>query len=198
MQKGFSRPSGTSNVELETFSTMPAPFVIFWADPIDSRAVEPDFADEVEPAKDAGFSPAKLDHDELDRRVDPGAALRKTRFDDIGTAIYRGWMLSTAAYESLFSALAARDISLLTSPEEYAACHHAPGSYDAMAEWMPKTAWLSIGDLDNLGLRRDVLAQFGTSPVVIKDWVKSQASGYWSEACYIFDASNEEEVDRVV
>lgn len=177
---------------------MPAPFVIFCADAIDPRSVETDFADEVEPARAAGFSTVRLDHDELDRRVNPDGALRKTRFDEVGAAVYRGWMISTAGYGSLFHALATRGISLLTSPEEYAACHHAPGSYNALAEWMPKTAWLPINDLDNEGLRRDLLAQFGSSPVIIKDWVKSQASGYWAEACFISDASDEEEVDRVV
>lgn len=198
MQTGFSRPPGTNNVQRIAITTMPAPFAIFCADPIDPRSVEADFADEVEPASEAGFWPVRLDHDELDRRINPDGALRKARFDQSGAAVYRGWMLSAAAYESLFRALAARDILLLTSPEEYAACHHTPGSYDALAEWMPKTAWLPIDDLDNVSVRRDMLAQFGSSPVIIKDWVKSQAAGYWVEACYISNASDDDEVERVV
>lgn len=177
---------------------MPAPFAIFCADPLDPRSVEPDFADEGEPAKSAGFSVVRLDHDDLDRRVDPAKALRKARFDGAGRAVYRGWMLSADAYAALFTELAEREISLLTTPRQYAACHHAPGSYVKLAKWMPKTAWLPISDLDNAVQRHGVLAQFGTSPLVIKDWVKSQASGYWREACYINDASDSEEVDRVV
>lgn len=177
---------------------MPAPFAIFCADPLDPRAVEPDFADEVEPARSAGFSVTRLDHDDLDRRIDPASALRKARLDDTGNAVYRGWMISADAYAALFTTLADRDIVLLTTPEQYAACHHAPGSYAQLAEWMPRTAWLPIAELDDAERRREVLAQFGAVPLVIKDWVKSQASGYWREACFIADTTDAADVDRVV
>jgi hypothetical protein len=177
---------------------MPSPFAIFCADPLDPRSIEPDFAGEVEPAKSAGFTPVRLDHDELDRRIDPASALRRARFDAAGKAVYRGWMLSVDGYEALFNTLAERGVSLLTSPGQYAACHHAPGSYDQLSAWMPKTAWLPIDGLDDVTRRREVLAQFGSSALVIKDWVKSQASGYWREACYISDASDAGEVARVV
>src|SRR3569833_1215273 len=107
-------------------------------------------------------------------------------------------MLSIEAYGALFDALDKRGVSLLTSPQNYACCHHAPRSYDQLTEWMPQTAWLTIGELDNSARRRVVLAQFGSTALIIKDWVKSQASGYWREACYISDASDTNEVDRVV
>ncbi|WP_157219946.1 ATP-grasp domain-containing protein [Flavisphingomonas formosensis] len=177
---------------------MPTPFAIFCADPLDPRSVEPDFANEVEPARSTGFNTVRLDHDNLDRRVDPTSALRKTRFDEAGKAVYRGWMLSTDAYAALFAELAKRGIFLLTTPEQYTACHHAPGSYAQLAQWMPATAWQQLDELDDAGQRQRILAQFGASPLVIKDWVKSQASGYWREACYINDASDTVEVDRVV
>lgn len=177
---------------------MPAPFAIFCANPLDHRSVEPDFADETGPARENGFTVVTLNHDELDRRVDPDASLRRTGFDGAGAAVYRGWMMTAEAYESLYRALVDRGVTLITSPAQYAACHHAPGSCDALSEWMPRTAWLPIADMDDSGLRRQVLAPFGTSPVIVKDWVKSQASGYWNEACYIPDASQSEAVDRVI
>jgi hypothetical protein len=107
-------------------------------------------------------------------------------------------MLSIEAYEGLSEALSARGVKLLTSPEQYAACHYTPGSYAALANWMPKTVWLDLVDLDNQVKRRTLLDQFGSTPIVVKDWVKSQASGYWNEACYIADASDVEHVDRVI
>jgi len=177
---------------------MPAPFVIFCVDPLDPLSVEPDFADEIEPASVAGFAVVKLNHDALDRHVDAASALKKSRFNDAGKAVYRGWMLSVEAYGALFDALDKRGVSLLTSPQQYACCHHAPQSYDLLAEWMPRTAWLTIDELDDSARRREVLAQFGSSALIVKDWVKSQASGYWREACYIGYASNEDEADRVV
>lgn len=177
---------------------MTAPFVIFCADPLDDRSVEPDYLCEVEPATLAGFTSARLDHDNLDRHINPKAALRKTRLDQTGRAVYRGWMLSAEAYAALFAALAERNVALLTTPVEYIACHHAPGSYAALAEWMPKAAWIDEADLDDAERRAEVLAQFGTSALVVKDWVKSQAAGYWNEACFISDASDSEQVNRVL
>lgn len=177
---------------------MPAPFVIFCADPLDPRSIEPSFAPEAEPARTAGFTIVRLDHDELDRRDEAEAALRKARFDAQGTAVYRGWMLRSAAYNALFDVLRGRGIELVTSPAEYAACHHAPGSYAALAPWMPKTVWLDASRLDDTTAVRTVLAPLGAAPVILKDWVKSQASGYWNEACYIPDASDQDQVKRTI
>jgi hypothetical protein len=115
-----------------------------------------------------------------------------------GLAVYRGWMLRGEAYEALYNRLLEHDVRMLTSPAEYAACHHAPGSYGPLKKWMPQTAWVPrerIGDSRSV---RDALDAFGSSPVIVKDWVKSQASGYWSEACYIVDPSDLEQVSRVV
>ncbi len=177
---------------------MTTPFVIFCVDPLDNRSVEPDFLCEVGPATSAGFIPARIDHDNLDRQIDAKAALRRARFDEAGGAVYRGWMLSAEAYAALFTELAERNVNLLTTPAEYVACHHAPASYAIFAEWMPKTAWIDQADLDDAERRAEVLAPFGKSALIIKDWVKSQAAGYWSEACYIGDASDTEQVDRVI
>lgn len=177
---------------------MTAPFLLFCVDPLDSRSVEPEYLCEVEPAVSAGFIPMTLDHDSLDRHIDPKAALRRTRFDEAGEAVYRGWMLSADAYAALFTTLAERNVTLLTTPAQYVACHHVPGSYGALAEWMPKTAWLDQADLDDTARLSEVLGPFGRSALVIKDWVKSQAAGYWEEACYISDASDIEQVNRVL
>lgn len=177
---------------------MPAPFAIFCVDPLNARAVDDAFASEAEVARAGGFTVVGLDHDELDQRIDAQAALRGARFDSDGEAVYRGWMMSAAAYEALFTALRTRGIKLITSPSEYAACHHAPGSYPALAAWMPQMTWLPIAEIDDVHALGKVLKGFGSSAVVVKDWVKSQASGYWAEACFIPDASDETAVSRVV
>jgi hypothetical protein len=177
---------------------MPNRFAIFCADPLDPRSIDPQFADEAQPARDAGFTVVRLDHDELDRRIDASAALRKTRLEGAGDAVYRGWMMSVGAYEALHETLLAKGVTLLTSPHEYAACHYTPGSYQHLAEWMPKTVWLPASKLDDKSAIEDVLAAFGNAPVILKDWVKSQASGYWSEACFIADAADAEGVNNTV
>jgi hypothetical protein len=177
---------------------MPAPYAIFCANPLDPRSAEPDFSLEFAVAREAGFSPTLIDHDELDRRISPGAALRRTRMDEPGVGVYRGWMLRSEAYAGLFNALLERGVRLLTSPEEYAACHHAPGSYALLKDWMASMTWVPLPAIDDQVEVRASLAQFGSSAVILKDFVKSQASGYWSEACYISDASDQDHAGRIV
>jgi hypothetical protein len=149
-------------------------------------------------ARAAGFSPVLIDHDELDQRISPGNALRKTRIDEPGVGVYRGWMLRCEAYAGLFNALLERGVRLLTSPEEYAACHHAPGPYALLKNWMARMTWVPLPAIDDQVEVRAALAQFESAAAILKDFVKSQAAGYWSEACYIADASDQDHVSRVV
>jgi hypothetical protein len=177
---------------------MPAPYVIFCADPLSPRSVDPAFGAELQAARAVGFATAHLDHDELDHHVDADAALRKTRFDGEGKAVYRGWMLSEAAYAALFAALCRRGVNLITSPEEYVACHHTPGSYAALQNWMPRTEWVPLSGINDHTAIQAALSKFGSTPAIVKDWVKSQAAGYWVEACLIPDASNTGDALRVI
>ena len=177
---------------------MSQPYAIFCANPLDPRSAEPDFAAEFEAARSAGFKPVLIDHDELDRHARPSAALRKTRIEEGGVAIYRGWMLRAEAYERLYEALLEKGVRLLTDPSSYAACHQAPGSYDLLREWMPEMASVPESRIDDTNSIRSALASFGSSPVILKDWVKSQAAGYWLEACYISNASDMDEVLRII
>ncbi len=177
---------------------MTALAAIFCADPLDPRMVEPDFAVEREAAREAGFAAILINHDELDQRIDPVAALKKSRVAEPARAVYRGWMLRSEAYAALYDALRARHVELLTKPGEYAACHHAPESYPALAPWMAKTVSVPAARIDDPAALRAALAEFGTSPVILKDWVKSQASGYWKEACFIANAADEGAAARVI
>lgn len=173
-------------------------YAIFCADPLNPRSAEPDFVAEVAAAREAGFTPVLLDHDALDHRIDAADALRKARFAEPGFAVYRGWMLKSEAYRALNGALIERGVQLLTKPEAYDACHHAPGSYDALSAFMPKAVWVTEDKLGDPAAINSALANFGASAVIIKDWVKSQAAGYWSEACFIPNASETNQASRVV
>lgn len=172
-------------------------YAIFCADPLNARSAEPDFRIEVEAATAAGFTPVLLDHDALDRHINPDAALRKTRLTQPGNAVYRGWMLRVEAYKALHDTLLARGVEPYTTPAAYAACHHAPNSYELLAKFMPQTAWIAQEHLDDRDAVAAVLTRFGRSPLVIKDWVKPQA-GYWLEACYIPDAGDTDHARQII
>jgi len=174
------------------------PYAIFCSNPLEPRTAEPDFATEAAAARDAAFAVILVDHDELERYRRPKAALRKARFGGGGLAVYRGWMLRAEAYEDLCNALIEQGVHSLTSPQEYAACHHGPNSYAVLQPWTPKATWVPESKIDDAETLRAALAPFGSGAVILKDWVKSQAAGYWRGACFIPDASDAAAVDRVV
>lgn len=174
-----------------------AKYAIFCLNPLTERGVDPEFTIDAEAARAAGLTVLTFDHDVLERRLDARAALRSMRATEPGEVVYRGWMLRLEAYRVLFDELASRGFTLITDPEAYAACHHAPGSYQALKAWMPKTRWVEREHMDDPAAIAAAMEAFGHRPVILKDWVKSQA-GYWREACFIPDASDKVQVGRVV
>lgn len=176
---------------------MSALYAFFCSDPLNLRTPEPAFEAEAQVARDQGFEIKLIDHDELDHRRDPAAALGKFKLGE-GRGVYRGWMLRSDAYAALYGLLAERGVKLLTDPSAYERCHHAIGSYEALSAYSPAAKWVDKESLDDGAAVSTALSQFGSAPVIIKDWVKSQASGYWSEACFIPDASNSEQATRVI
>jgi hypothetical protein len=179
-------------------ATMSNLYALFPSDPFAPQNPDPAFAPEAQAAIAHGFRIALLDHDELDRRIDPVAALRRVSFEGEGMVVYRGWMLSTSAYEAMHAELASRGAGMITSPAEYAACHHAPGSHAALSSWSPETIFVPKEEIKSPSGLFGRLSPFGGAPVIVKDWVKSQASGYWKEACLITDSSSSDEVARIV
>lgn len=172
-------------------------YAFFCSDPLNPRAPEPDFEAEVQAARDQGFEIKLIDHDELDHRRDPAAALGRFKSGE-GRGVYRGWMLRSDAFAALYGLLAERGVKLLTDPSAYERCHHAIGSYEALSAYSPAAKWVDKESLDDKAAVSAALSQFGSAPVIIKDWVKSQASGYWSEACFIPDASNFDQAAQVI
>jgi hypothetical protein len=175
-----------------------ANYMIFCADPLSPRKVDPAFERDAEAARTAGLTCLTLDHDHLDRGINPAAALRTMRLAEAGTAIYRGWMMTAEAYEALYHALLERQVRLITSPTAYTACHHATGSYPLLKNWMAETSWIGCDRLDDAQAVKAALAAHNRSAVIVKDWVKSQASGYWKEACYIPNASDFKQASQVI
>lgn len=173
-------------------------YVAFPADPLNPRKVEPDYEFEAACARDVGFNVVVIDHDELDHRIDPKAALRSARISESGSFVYRGWMLRSNAYAQLHDALLCKNLQPYVSVKQYEAGHHAPNSIDALTAFTPTTKFVRIEELDNGSEISNALSSFSEGGVVIKDWVKSQASGYWDEACYIPDVQDTAKAKEVI
>jgi hypothetical protein len=177
---------------------MPGLRLLFCSDPINPREPDTAFANEVEAARALGLKLCLIDHDALDRFRDAARAIRLVREKAPLNAVYRGWMLRASDYRLLYDALAAVGVVLVNTPEHYALCHHAPESYPYVAPWSAATAWIGKADIHDPSAIFAALTALGAKSVVLKDWVKSQAAGYWKEACFIPDVADRDSVTRVV
>lgn len=111
-------------------------------------------------------------------------------------AIYRGWMLKPELYEKFYSALLEKNIQLINSPKEYRFCHYLPESYELLKEYTPKSTFRKLDAPFKIESFQDLLKDFGNNPIIVKDYVKSQKH-YWEEACFIPDASNLKNVEKI-
>ncbi|HWU00201.1 MAG TPA: ATP-grasp domain-containing protein [Terriglobales bacterium] len=172
-------------------------YIIHCSDPIEPSAPDSAFATEAAIARQHGLGSLLIDHDAL-LASDIKRACKRIRTDQAGTAVYRGWMMPAAAYARLHDALDARGITLMTTPAAYVIGHHLPEAHRHLAQWMPLTRTIPLTEIDQPGALTSALAVFQSQAVTVKDWVKSQASGYWAEACFIPDASATEVAQRVI
>ena len=177
---------------------MSGAYILLCADPLAPRSPDPAFGEEAGIADRLGLRRLLVDHDVLERGPDAGAALRRAAVDGPGLAVYRGWMMSAEAYGRLFTALSGRGVRLINTPEQYAACHHLPAAHAFVGRWMPQTAWVDQDRIGDDAALFSALAPFGHAAVTVKDWVKSQATGYWSEACFVPSAADCVAVRRAV
>ena len=183
-------------VNRETMSSPQLICAIYPCDPLDPRRVDDVFSGEWQVARDLGFETAFVDVDALDR--DPERSAKGVPVQrEWSPAIYRGWMLSARNYARLCGALVKRKVQLINTATEYAHAHHLPESFAAIAEYSPKTVWTDDGASFDPARVTTLLEPFGRSPIIVKDYVKSQKH-YWKEACFVPDASDHQAVERVV
>lgn len=174
--------------------------LLFCDDPFHSRAaVDPDYEDEFEAARQSGFATQFFSYESLTKDKDAQFATRRIkRSDSLQRIVYRGWMLKPHQYALLYNALLAKNYRLLNSPVEYQNCHYLPDSYRFMSAHTPKTVWLTLPNQQvNYDQVFNAMTAFGDAPLVVKDFVKSQKH-YWDAACYISTAANKENVKSVV
>lgn len=165
--------------------------LLFPADPLDPHAVDPVYAPDAAAAQTLALPYALIAYKTLLR--DPDRAVNSISVAD-SLAIYRGWMLTPVQYRAFYDALARRGVRLINDPAAYRHTHYLPESYPQIAARTARTIWLDADTpLDQIMVR---LRPFGRSPLILKDYVKSQKH-YWNEACYIPSAADAEAVRRV-
>lgn len=171
--------------------------IIFCADPFNPRQPDEMYQAEVDAAKAVGLDYVLIDFEALVNDQDPIRAVRRVTAEEEGQAsIYRGWMLKPPQYNQLYEALLNKGIRLINDPQAYKYCHYLPESYSVIEGKTPKSVWLRTTEISPEAVRR-LLRPFGSQPVIVKDFVKSQKH-YWVEACFIPSAADQPTVDAVV
>jgi len=168
--------------------------VIYCDSVINNKIIDPDYKDEKETAINVGFDFALISFEELIYGNVSGALNLVKASEKQQFAIYRGWMLTPVQYNNLFEGLLKKNILLINTPSEYKHCHYLPESYDKIKSKTPKSNWTR--ELDNPTFLKKA-KEFGESSIIVKDFVKSEKHR-WKEACFIPNASNQEQVTSVV
>ena len=172
--------------------------ILYCNDDLMPRTVDSCYEDESRAASECGLTFELLDFSAVRSRL-ADASVRFTKAAEVSeTAVYRGWMVTPSEYSTLYDALANRNIQLINSPEEYRHCHWLPESYSVIEGHTPRSVWIpapaSSWDMNAV---TETLMQFGSSPVIVKDYVKSRKHE-WTEACFIPDASDNLRSTQVV
>jgi len=172
--------------------------LVYCSDPFESRKPDEAYASEASAAQVLGIEYVLIDHDALTMEHDAVKAVKRVKEQPSPVlGLYRGWMMRPEEYRQLYDALQARGVVLLNDPSAYTYCHYLPASYSVIEPYTPKSVWLHVDSDFSIDRVIRLLEPFGSSPIIVKDFVKSQKH-YWIEACYIPSASDGETVERVV
>lgn len=141
--------------------------VLFPYNPLDEKEADGPFKDEYIRLKKSGVDCSLFDYDALLF----GEFHPKPRLNNGDVALYRGWMLNPATYETLSSLVNERGGRMLTSPGEFVRSHHSPGWYESVAEFTPETIFV-----ENEEEAVSVAEKAGWGRYFVKDYVKSNYS----------------------
>jgi hypothetical protein len=171
--------------------------IIFPADPINPKAIDDAFANEAHAARHYGFEIATVS---MELMFGGDVYFHGTL--QPGPVLYRGWIMKPPHYRMMAEALAAQGCHLVMQPEHYDTTYHLPIWYERNFKRGPYTVWNQpFGETftpDEVhGISSNLGEIFGPSPVVLKDYLKSQKH-YWHEACFIPDATDVENVEKVI
>lgn len=171
--------------------------VLFCGDPFNAKMVETDYQREYDAVMQVGLQASLLNFEELVGGNLQRAIVRVQDQPSETPALYRGWMLTPTQYADLYRILLSKGVRLITSLAQYRHCHWLPESYPVICRMTPETVWMPKENGDLVEQAVTGLAHFGSKPVIIKDYVKSQKHA-WHEACYIPNAADAANAVRII
>lgn len=115
---------------------------------------------------------------------------------DADRFLYRGWILRPQSYKEISDL----NFKLYNSYDDYLWSFEFPRWYEFLQDDTPKSFIIlgdEIADSGIADVAKKISSHFGSSPIMIKDFLKSRKHE-WFDACFIRDTSDTEEVIRVV
>lgn len=171
--------------------------ILFCSSPLDQMTVDLDYHNEYMAAINVGLDVSLISYEDLCVLGDGKKAVKRIPASESGEiAIYRGWMMKPSDYKTLYYVLKEKGVMLINDAAAYLHCHYLPESYSVVEEFTPKTVSVKIEGEPDFDVIMKSLEVFSDTPVILKDFVKSQKH-HWEEACYIPHANNRDEVERV-
>jgi hypothetical protein len=177
---------------------MNLPCILFCEDPFESNKADPDYIEEFLVVKQLGFETLVFNFEDLTsedryeqatRKIKPAAGNKKV--------IYRGWMLTPKQYALLYNNLLKKNYKLINTVEQYQNCHYLPDSLQFIEGRTPKTIFKKIEDAHSIDKLVTAAKVFGSNPVILKDYVKSEKHD-WETACFVPDATDAAQLKRSV
>lgn len=172
--------------------------IIFCSDPLNNKKIDPDWVTESEVARNNGLTVYLVNYDALRDHSNVAEAFKNiVPPSSREFCIYRGWMMPPACYELFYNSLLTRNLQLINNPVEYKHCYYFSESYSLIEKVTPQTILIDKDDIRTTSKVEEALKNFGSSPIVIKDYVKSQKH-HWFDACYIPCASDFEYAYKII
>jgi len=181
--------------------------IFFCSNPINKSKVDEVYEEEYKAASAAGFSVGIIDLEEVEeiaakaakKTNNPMPQLLHRDIGDKGSACYRGWMIKPKDYPGVSGFFNKNGFSSVTTTAAYKKCHLFPLSYPQIEKLTARSWWTDVNPEQGINMKTvlETIKPFGSSPVILKDYVKSRKHE-WNDACFIPDASNHENVERVV
>jgi hypothetical protein len=140
--------------------------LLYPASPLQPREPHELYAEEHAAALESAFSVSLFSFEEFTA----GTFRARPAIAGADTVLYRGWMVTLTQYRHLCGQVSIPGAAMLTSPEQYALCHHLPRWYPVLAEFTPETCF--FGESDDIASRLRDLSWKGC---FLKDYVKSLA-----------------------
>lgn len=168
--------------------------ILFPANPLNSNIVDLDFLDEYNMAQRYEMQTLLFNLEELINHEKLELHPKREPIER-ETVIYRGWMLTKNQYKNLYNQLNELNYQLINSPTQYQNTHYFPSWYNSVKNVTPFSLYSdSLPSDDQIN---SMLLQFGFSPVIVKDYVKSRKHE-WFDAFYIPNANDTTHAKHVI